>query len=268
MTEIGEYQNCEVSELGKDNLMREFLFTMVCFLLSNPAFSEDRASVLIRQLERNSRGVSFSGDLSMVVTQKGKERKMSVHVISRGTETALVRILEPSRDRGTGNLRIKTDLWQYLPRVNKTIKVPSSLLYQSWMGSDFSNDDLVKASSFERDYKHNYIGEDKLGDITAEKIESTPKPEAKIVWGKVILWLTPREGALLQQDFYAENGKLIKQLKGFELKAFGKYHIPTRMTMQDFSRKESLTEITYSKVEFDKPLKDEVFTLKELEKPL
>jgi outer membrane lipoprotein-sorting protein len=249
--------------------MREFLLaTLTLLFFSSPGYSEDRAAALIHKLEQNSRGLTFSGDLSMVVTQMGKERKMSVHVISRGTETALVRILEPSRDRGTGNLRIKTDLWQFLPRVNKTIKVPSSLLYQSWMGSDFSNDDLVKSSSFERDYTHKYIGEEKIGDMTAEKIESSPKPEAKIVWGKVILWLSPKEGALLQQDFYAENGKLIKQLKGYDLKTFGKYNIPTRMTMQDFSRKESKTEILYSKIEFDKPLKDEVFTLKELEKPL
>lgn len=249
-------------------MMRGLSVIGVLFLFSIAAFSEDRAAGLIKKLEKNSRGVTFSGDLSMVVRQLGKERKMSVHLISRGTETALVRILEPSRDRGTGNLRIKTDLWQFLPRVNKTIKVPSSMLYQSWMGSDFSNDDLVKSSSFERDYTHKYIGEEKIGDILAEKIESTPKPDAKVVWGKVILWLTPQDGALLQQDFYAENGKLIKQLKGYDLKTFGKYNIPTRMTMQDFSRKESITDIIYSKIEFDKPLKDEIFTLGELEKPL
>jgi len=241
---------------------------LVSLFLSLAIHAQDKAAVLVGKLEQNSRGKSFSGELAMTVTQRGQTRNMKVQVTSEGREKALVKILEPSRDRGTGNLRIKTDLWQYLPRVNKTIKVPSSMLFQSWMGSDFSNDDLVKSSSIDRDYTHKYIAEEKVGDILAAKIESTPKPEAKIVWGKVIIWLTPNDGALVQQDFYTEAGKLVKQLKGYDHKAFGKYIIPTKMTMQDFTRKDSKTEIIYSKVEFDNVSGGNIFSLKALEKAL
>lgn len=242
--------------------------SLVALLLTQATFADDKALELIKKLERNSRGETFSGDLSMTVTQRGQSRKLSIRFWSEGRDQALIRILEPARDRGTGNLRIKTDLWQYLPRVNKTIKVPSSMLFQSWMGSDFSNDDLIKSSSIESDYTHKTLGEEKLGENTAIRIECTPKPHAKIVWGKVIVWVSPKEGALYQEDFYTEAGKLIKQLKGYNLKTFGKYTIPTRLTMQDFSKKESMTEIIYSKVEFDKPITKETFTQKELEKSL
>ncbi len=241
---------------------------IVITLFSTLSYADEKADVLVKKLEKNSRGQTFSGDLAMTVTQRGQTRKMSIRFWSRGREEALIRILEPARDRGTGNLRIKTDLWQYLPRVNKTIKIPSSLLFQNWMGSDFSNDDLVKSSSLERDYTHKYIVEEKIGDQVAAKIESTPKPDAKIVWGKVILWISPKDGALVQQDFYTEKGKLVKQLKGFDPKNFGEYTIPTRLTMQDLTREQSTTEIIYSKVEFDKKFPNSLFTLKELEKSL
>ncbi|MBX3022046.1 MAG: outer membrane lipoprotein-sorting protein [Bdellovibrionales bacterium] len=256
--------------------MRTLLCLLAVFSLSTQATttaassgeSDAKAVELIRKLERNSRGETFSGDMNMTVDHRGNARKLSIRVWSRGQERVLLRVLEPARDKGTGNLRIKADLWQYLPRVEKTIKVPSSLLFQSWMGSDFSNDDLVKSSHLERDYVHKYIGEESVGDIKAVKIEGMPKPESKIVWGKVIFWVTPKDGALVQQEFYTEAGKLVKQLRGTDHKTFGKYVIPTRLTMRDLTRENSSTEIVYGKVEFDKPLADNVFTLKELEKAL
>lgn len=252
------------------------IFSAQSVLLTQVSLADTRALDLIKKLEKNSRGETFKGDLTMTVTQRGHSRTLDIRFWSRGREHALVRILAPARDKGTGNLRVNTDLWQYLPRVNKTIKVPSSMLFQSWMGSDFSNDDLVKSSSLEKDYTHAYVGEEILArdgknegsSVKAIKIECTPKPNAKIVWGKVIVWVTPKEGALYQQDFYTEAGKLIKQLKGYDLKSYGKYMIPTRMTMQDFSKKESKTELKYSQVEFDSAIATEFFTQKELEKSL
>lgn len=232
------------------------------------AAEDGKALELIRKLEKNSRGETFSGDLQMTVAHGSTERKMSIRFWSRGKELALVRILEPARDKGTGNLRVKTDLWQYLPRVEKTIKVPSSLLFQSWMGSDFSNDDLVKSSNLEKDYDHKYIAEEKIDGIEAAKIEGTPKKDSKIVWGKVLFWVTPKTGALVQQEFYTEAGKLVKRLRGYDQKTFGKYTIPTRLTMTDLTKEKSSTELKYAKVEFDKPLADSVFTLKQLEKAL
>lgn len=242
---------------------------LIGLLWAAPVLAEDgKALELIRKLEKNSRGETFSGDLKMNVAHGTTERKMSIRFWSRGKELALVRILEPARDKGTGNLRIKTDLWQYLPRVEKTIKVPSSLLFQSWMGSDFSNDDLVKSSNLEKDYDHKYVGEETIEGVAAAKIEGTPKKDSAIVWGKVFFWVTPDKGALVQQEFYTEAGKLVKRLRGFDQKTFGKYTIPTRLTMTDLTKEKSSTELKYEKVEFDKPLADNVFTLKELEKAL
>lgn len=245
-----------------------FTIFAALFAIQASAASDPKALELIRKLEKNSRGETFSGDMSMTVSHGDNVRKLGVRVWSRGQERVLLRILEPARDKGTGNLRIKADLWQYLPRVEKTIKIPSSLLFQSWMGSDFSNDDLVKSTNIEKDYDHRYIGEEKVGDIQAVRIESTPKADSKIVWGKVTFWVTPKVGALVGQDFYTEQGKLVKELRGYDHKTFGKYTIPTRLTMRDVTKEKSTTEIIYGKVEFDKVLSDNVFTLKELEKAL
>lgn len=249
--------------------IRKALFvTGLVFLTSMASANDEKAIGLVRKLEQNSRGKTFTGELNMTVAHGSNVRKLGIRVWSRGKEKALVRILFPAREKGTGNLRLKNDLWQYLPRVEKTIKVPSSMLFQSWMGSDFSNDDLVKSTSLESDYAYKSLGEEKIDDLKAEKIEGIPKKEAKIVWGKIILWLTPKEGAMVQQEFYTEAGKLIKRLKGKEHKTFGGYTIPTKLTMEDLTRERSNTEIIYEKVEFDRAISDDIFTLQELEKAL
>lgn len=245
------------------------LLAALCVQIAAPAYAvEERALDLIRKLEKNSRGESFTGEMNMTVDHGSSPRNMSLKVWSRGKDLALVRILEPARDKGTGNLRVKTDLWQYLPRVEKTIKVPSSLLFQSWMGSDFSNDDLVKSSNLERDYTHKFLAEEAVDGVKAVKIESIPKKDSAIVWGKVLFWLTPDKGALVQQEFYTEAGKLVKRLRGYDHKTIGKYTIPMRLTMTDITREKSFTEIKYKQAEFDKTLADNTFTLKELEKAL
>ena len=123
------------------------------FCLSATA-ATDNATELVKKSEEHTQGKSFQGKMTMLVGHSGSKREMKMRVWQFGHEKALVKILEPQKDRGTGNLRLNFELWQYLPNVNRVIRIPSSMMLQSWMGSDFTNDDLVKASSLSKDYTH------------------------------------------------------------------------------------------------------------------
>jgi len=169
---------------------------------------------LIKRAEDQILGKTFRGKLQMKIQRPDSEREMEILSWTEGRDKALVKIVSPAKDQGTGNLRTGLDLWQYLPKVERLIKIPPSLMLQSWMGSDFTNDDLVRTSSTFRDYEHEFAGYEKINGIRAAKIICTPKPNAPVVWGKLVMWIEPKRAVTVQQDFYSESGELLKRLTG------------------------------------------------------
>ncbi|MCO5142966.1 MAG: outer membrane lipoprotein-sorting protein [Oligoflexia bacterium] len=234
---------------------------------SNKATSS-LATTLIEKSEAHIRGKSFRGKMTMKVENNGQTRTLVLRNWSIGNTKSFVKILTPKKDRDTGNLRIDMNLWQYLPNVERVIKIPPSLMLQSWMGSDFTNDDLVKTSSLSRDYTHKILANEKYGTYKAVKIECIPKPNAPIVWGKVIAWVREGDGVPLKQEFYSENGELLKVMEGSEVKTFGKRTIPTVLVMKNLKRENSKTTLTYDEVHFDENIPNNIFTQENLRSPV
>jgi hypothetical protein len=223
-----------------------------------PADAE--ADRLVEKSEQQTRGTSFEGKLSMSVVKNQDERKLDFMIWSIGRDEATIKILGPARDRGTANLRIKLNLWQYLPNLDRTIKIPPSMMLQSWMGSDFTNDDLVKTSSLSRDYTHRVLSKEKLQAQDAIKIECLPKPTAPVAWGKVILWVTPGDAVPIRQEFYTEKGRLVKVMEGTDIRTFGTHKIPATLTMHTLSRPSDSTTLHYESATYDKPVSPNTFT--------
>ncbi len=238
------------------------------FLLPLCAGAADNATDLIIKSEKHIRGDSFRGKMTMTVENAGQKRTLVLRNWSVGREKSFVKVLSPAKDRDTGNLRIGLNLWQYLPNIERVIKIPPSLMLQSWMGSDFTNDDLVKTSSISLDYTHKILGREKLEGFDAVKIECIPKPNAPIVWGKVISWVRAGDGVPLKQEFYAENGELLKSMEGKDVKTFGARTIPTTLVMRNLKRKDSRTTLHYDEVAFDEKIPDSLFTQENLRKPV
>lgn len=226
------------------------------------------ATERVQATERNIEGQSFFSAASLQVFKDGETREMKMKIWWKNRRLAMVKILEPKKDRGTGNLRIETDLWQYLPNVNRIIRIPSSMMLQSWMGSDFSNDDLVRGGSLARDYTHKSLGKEKIDGQDAEKIECTPKPNAPIVWGKVILWARFSDSAPMKEEFYSERGELLKIMNGKSIQRFDNHSIPTEVRMTSVKKKNSYTIIKYDPktVMFDRNIPDDLFTQENLRK--
>lgn len=239
------------------------LFFLCLIILSNAAFALNPTQ-RIKALEDNLQGKTFMSTATMKVVRGDDARQMKIKLWWKDRKFALLKILEPQKDKDTGNLRIGTDLWQYLPKVNRIIRIPSSMMLQSWMGSDFSNDDLVKNGSLFKDYTHKLLKKEKEVEI----IECLPKPDAPVVWGKIIVTVRVKDSAPLKQEFYSEKGKLIKVLEGSNIKKFGTHNIPTTLKMTNVAKKDTFTIIEYeaNTVKFDSDISDSFFTQQQLRK--
>lgn len=244
------------------------LFIVSFVLFSTSVFSMDPGK-RIAAAEKHLEGNSFMATATMTVKREAEERSMKMNLWWKGRKYAFIRVLEPKKDAGTGNLRIDMNLWQYLPKVNRIIRVPSSMMLQSWMGSDFSNDDLVRGGSLLNDYTHKEIAKEKVLDHSTVKIECTPKPNAPVVWGKINVWVREADNSPVKHEYYSERGVLIKVLEGENFETFGNHIIPTKLTMKNIKKNNSYTIISYDKntVMFDTEIPDIIFTQENLRRP-
>lgn len=206
------------------------------------------------------RGDSMRGQLEMVVDNNDNKRTILFNFWSKGRNKALIKILEPAKEHNSGNLRIDMNLWRYLANVDRIIKVPPSMMLQSWMGSDFSYDDLVKTSSMYEDYTHEFV-ETKNGVV---KIICTPKPSSPVVWGKVIEWIKQDDLVTVRREFYSEKGDLLKTLTAEDIKTVGKHKIPFKMTMTNHKKQGLKTYLSYKSLAMDIALDEVIFTQQKL----
>ena len=219
---------------------------------------------MVERSEKHVKGDSFRGQLKMIVEKNGSSRTLELKSWLKGEDKSLIRVLSPAKDKGSGTLRLKLELWQYLPKIDRVIKVPPSMMLQSWMGSDFSNDDLVKASSLSRDYTHKLLGNETVNGVASVKIECLPKPDAKIVWGKVIIWVRATDQSPVKQQFFTEKGKLVKTYDGFNHKTFGARTVPIKVVMTPEGTSRQKTTLEYISATFDQKVDDSIFTQNQL----
>ncbi|MBI1909578.1 MAG: outer membrane lipoprotein-sorting protein [Deltaproteobacteria bacterium] len=184
----------------------------------------------------------------------------------RMEKKVFVRILEPAKDEGTGFLRIDYNLWMYLPSTEKVMKIPPSMMLQPWMGSDFTNDDLVKESSYIDDYDHTLEGVETKEGEALWRIRLDPKPHAPVVWGKVFFWIRKADFIPLRQAFYDERGRLIKNLEFSEVKKMGGTTLPSVWRMESVNKEGHYTTLTLKEIQFNplEGIRDEIFTEKQL----
>jgi outer membrane lipoprotein-sorting protein len=209
------------------------------------------------------RGHSNIAEYEMTVTRPAWTRSIRIKAWDdRAKESVFIRILEPPKDAGTSFLRIKYNLWNYLPKVEKVMKIPPSMMLQPWMGSDFSNDDLVKESSYVDDYEHQIIGHEVRAGVKLVQIELTPKPNAPVVWGKVIYWVREKDDLPIAQQFIDERGRLVKELTFGEFKVMDGVLHPAFWEMKNRQKVGQQTSIRILNVDFDPapPIPESFFT--------
>lgn len=205
-------------------------------------------------------------EMTMTIVKPNWKRSLGMKIWALEPDYAMIYITEPARDRGTVTLKRKNEIWNYLPTIQKTIKIPPSMMNQAWMGSDFTNDDLVRSSSYEDDYNHKLLGEERFSGYDCYKIESTPKPNAGIVWSKVISYITKNSFMQLKSEFYDEDGKLIRLFIGSEIKNLGGKTIPTKWEMTPLDREGNKTILEYKLIEWNIRLDESFFSQQNMRK--
>jgi outer membrane lipoprotein-sorting protein len=236
-------------------------------LLATSALAEDRdATTIVKDAMDHWRGLSSDTVMTMVIHRPDWERTMTMRGWTKGDDRSLVRVLEPSKDRGNGTLTDDNSMWSYSPKVNRVIKIPSSMMGQSWMGSDFSNKDIARADDIVDQYDHSILSSDEVDGITIFEIESIPHEDAAVVWGREVLSIRD-DHVVTTHKFYDQDGELVKTLTSLEIGEMGGRVIAKRQRMSKVETPDEWTEIQVVSVDYEVELKDSLFTLSNLRNP-
>jgi outer membrane lipoprotein-sorting protein len=224
------------------------------------------AKDIIRKADEKSRGLTSQGTMTMTVVRPDWTRTITMKSWSKNREYSIVLITAPAKDKGQVFLKIKTEMWNWVPSIDKTIKIPPSMMLQSWMGSDFTNDDLVRQSSIVVDYTHKLLGKEQVRDMECYKIEMIPLPEAAVVWGKVIMWITVGGYDQWMTEYYDEDGKLVNVSNSYDIRQMGDRKIPTRIEIVPRNKKGQKTIMQIDEMKFNAKIGEDFFSLQNMKK--
>lgn len=222
---------------------------------------------ILDRVERLLWGRTLQGDYEMTIKTPRWQRTLGLRVWMERPGRSFVRILSPAKEAGIGSLRIGAEMWNYLPNIERVIRIPPSMMLQPWMGSDFTNDDLVKESSILDDYTHKVLGMATVDGQEAYEVEATPKPQAPVVWGRVLFTVRQRDFMPLRQEFFSERGESVRVLSFSDVRSVGGRSLPTRWEMRPAATPDHFTAVVLKDAVFDRPIDEAVFTQRNLQKP-
>ena len=251
----------------KSNLLFTLvLIVIIGFVSVDAAGTPIKVIEIVRGVDRLYRSLASESEVEMTIITPNWERKLRLKMWSKGFEKTFIYIISPKKDRGIATLRVGTSMWNYFPKINKVIKVPPSMMMASWMGSDFTNDDLVKESSLLNDYTARFA--DKKNNYPdCYSIELIPKEKTATVWGKITLVVIKKNLLPLRQVFYDEKGEKIRVMVFKDVKKFGNRKIPAVLELKSLKHKGKKTTMRYITAAFDIEIDDNaIFTRRNLQK--
>ena len=256
------------------------LILILC-MLAAPAFAAElgpppdglSARDVAEKVDDIFRGETSYFEATMIIESPRlpEPRRVSFRAWDDGpNDRSFIRILGPPKDRGMGFLKLTPNLWNYIPRVERTVRIPPSMMLQSWMGSDFTNDDLVRESSQIDDYRHRWLGVDAAPEhaesARAFVIEYVPNEDAPVVWGRIVAWIDAERYAPLRQEFYDEDGAKMRVIDFRGFRPEGRPY-PTRWSMTPLDKEGHRTALEVHEIRFDETFDDAIFTKRNLTRP-
>ena len=225
-----------------------------------PDATGQTATEVVQMADAKMRGKTSQAQITIQTIRPGWTRELTVKTWMKGTALAMILIQSPAKDKGIVYLKRKNEVWYWMPSLEKIIKLPPSMMSQSWMGTDFTNDDLVKESSVVEDYDHQFEGDTLIGGRSCYIIRMTPRPEAAVIWGKLLVCIDKEDFLELHTRFYDEEGALVNILNASEVKIMDGRLIPTRFEMIPADKDNQKTVMIYRSVKYNLPLEDGFFT--------
>ncbi len=221
---------------------------------------------LVKKADEKFRGLSSLGEMTMTIQRPTWSRTVSMKSWTLGNEFSMIYITAPAKEKGQVFLKRNNEMWNYVPSIERMIKIPPSMMMQSWMGSDFTNDDLVRESSLVKDYEHRLLGEDKIEGYNCYKIQLIPKEDAPVVWGKIITWVSREELFWLKGEYYDEDGNLTNTEILSEIKQMDDRKMPTKLEMIPADKQGQKTMMTFDDLKFNVKLDESFFSQQNIRK--
>jgi outer membrane lipoprotein-sorting protein len=244
-------------------------FVLLLFLpiYSIEVTAQPTATEIVKKADEKMRGEKSSESmLTMQIIRPTWTRSVTFKTWSLGTDYSMVLILEPAKEKGQSFLKRRNEMWSWNPAINRIIKLPPSMLAQGWMGSDYTNDDLLNQSSIVVDYTHSIVGNEILLNKDCYKINLVPKENAPVVWGKLILWISKEDFLQLKAEYYDEDGYLVKTETASEIRNMEGRIIPTRFVLVPAEKTGNRTLITLNAIKFNVSLAESFFSQQNLQK--
>ncbi|HDF8078541.1 TPA: outer membrane lipoprotein-sorting protein [Vibrio parahaemolyticus] len=234
------------------------------FLLFTSLSYAESAFDIVQKSDQAMRGKSSYSEATMEIVRPDWTRSMTMKSWTKGTELSLVLVTAPAKDKGSASLKRDREMWNWVPSIERVIKIAPSMLSQSWMGSDFTNDDLINQSSIVVDYQHALLGNDSFEGDKVWVIEATAKPDAPVVWNKVTLWISQSTYLQRKVEFYDEFDERVNVLTTYDVKELGGRKIATRMEMKPVDKPGNKTIFTTHQAQFDFDINDDFFSQQQM----
>lgn len=230
-------------------------------LIVTMAATAQTAREIIKQADEKMRGTeSAITEMTITIVRPKWSREMTLKSWSKGEELSLSLIKSPAKEKGITFLKRNKEIWNWMPSIERTIKLPPSMMMQSWMGTDFTNDDLVRESSTLNDYDQKIVGDSTILGRKCWKLQLDPKPEAPVVWGKLIVFIDQQDYIQLRSEMYDEDGFLINILNSSDIKEMGGKLVAAKMEMIPVETPGNKTVMTFTSMQFDVPIEESFFT--------
>ena len=251
---------------ARNLIIHSFLLLTLSFCVLAPAEeSTPDIETVIRHIDQLYRSETSHADMEMHIVTPHWERTLAMTIWTKGMDKTFIRITAPKKEQGVATLRIGNEMWNYLPKTNKVMKIPPSMMMGSWMGSDFTNDDLVRESSMLNDYTYQYVTPE---DASAGHlyVELVPREDSPIVWGKIVGAVRSDDYLPVWQRFYDEKGNLMRIMNFKEIKTFGDKTAPSVMEIIPQNKEGHKTIVRWMNAEYDSEIDDKIFTRRNLQR--
>lgn len=246
--------------------MRAYLLSFLMLLGIGRLLAQD-VQAIIRESEERRRGVESSySEMTMTIVRPKWQREMSIKSWGKGQDYALLLITAPEAEKGTVTLKREKEVWNWLPKIGRTIKLPRSMMSQSWNGSDFTNDDLVREVSLIDDYEHTLLGDSTIQGRTCWKIQLIPHEDVAVVWGKIIMFVDQQDYLQLRVEEYDEDGYLINIISSSGIKNMDGIPFATRMELVPVEEEGQMTILEYQTIQFNVSLQDAFFSIQNMKR--
>lgn len=236
---------------------------IIIFLFPLLSWSQSALEIVTKSDDK-LKGKSARVETTITIVRPNYTREMTMVSWSLGRDYSMTYLISPKRDAGSTFLNRQKEVWSYTPSIERIIKLPPSMMTQNWMGTDFTNDDLVKQSSMITDYNHKLLGKENIEGYSCHKIEMIPKEDAAVVWGKVIIWIDEKEYMQMKVEFYDEDGYLINTLLGKKPKEFDGKMLPSVMEMIPADKPGNKTIMTQNSMKFNIVIDESFFTTRKM----